>query len=130
MVVIFLVITFVSDLYRKTCEMNNKIPKTARLAKALLHGEVITIMDGFKKFGITNAPREISRSVERKFGVVVSKDKVEFTHDCGLPGWYYRYRLNSTAENAQGIKRMNAYCDDFFPKKDIETPSYKTERLF
>lgn len=86
--------------------------KTSKIAKALLDGDVITMMDGFKRFGITNLSREISRQIERKFGVQVSKDKVDFTHDCGLPGWYFRYRLNRIPENEKGIFDMRQYVEE------------------
>lgn len=83
--------------------------KTARIAKALLDGEVISIMDGFKRFGITNLPREVGRQIQKKFGVEVSKDRIDFVHDCDLPGWYFRYRLNKTEANEPGIERMKSY---------------------
>lgn len=109
--------------------MSKKAPQIAHISKALLAGDVLTIFDGYKRFRVTNLPREISRSIERKFGVVVSKDRVDFTHECGLPGWYYRYRLNPTQANAEGIEKMSAYCEEYFPKQTSNTP-FKTESLF
>ena len=50
----------------------------ASICKALLDGEVLSIMTGFKDFGCTNLPREIGRSIERKFGVVVDKTPTPF----------------------------------------------------
>lgn len=89
--------------------------KTAHICKALLKGEVLTIMDGFKKYAVTNIPREVSRQIEKKFDVHVSRDKVEFTTDSGLPGWYFRYRLNHTILNEPGIQRMKEYIEEHFP---------------
>lgn len=89
--------------------------KKAYIARALLNGEVLTIMDGFRKFRVTNLPREISRQIEQVFDVEVSRDRVEFTAECGTPGFYYRYRLNCNERNAEGIDKMKAYCAEFFP---------------
>jgi len=89
--------------------------KTAHIAKALLNGEVLTIMDGFKRFRVTNLPREVSRQIEQKFDVVVSRDRVEFVAECGLPGCYFRYRLNHIESNEPGIQRMRDYVSEYFP---------------
>lgn len=104
--------------------------KTARIAKALLNGEVLTIMDGFTKFKVTNLPREISRQIEQKFEVVVSRDRVDFTADCGTPGFYFRYRLNHTKGNIEGIEKMQAYVNDFFPSMAMKRPSLEQKALF
>jgi hypothetical protein len=93
------------------------IPKLAYLCRSLLRGEVLTIMDGFHRFNISNIPREISRSVEDKFDVVISRERVEFKTDIGLPGFFFRYRLNVTEYNIPGINRMHDYCRDFFPER-------------
>lgn len=99
--------------------MKNKlpIPKLAYVCQSLLRGEVLTIMDGFKRFNVSNIPREISRSVESKFDVVISRERVEFKTDLGLPGFYLKYRLNFTEYNIPGINKMKTYCDDFFPAR-------------
>ena len=55
--------------------MNQK----AAICKALLEGETISILTGFKDFGCTNIPREIGRSVERAFGVVVDDQWKQLT---------------------------------------------------
>lgn len=84
--------------------------QTAELALALLKGETISIMNAFNRFKITNAPREISRAIEKPFGVTVSRDKVDFVSKYGRSGYYYRYRLNKTKANAVGIAKMVEYC--------------------
>lgn len=82
----------------------------AAICIALLKGEVLTIGSGFHKLHCSNLPREISRGIEQKFGVTVSKDKAEFksVYD-GKPGFYFRYRLNRTPANAEGITKMTQY---------------------
>lgn len=78
---------------------------------ALLKGDVLTIGDGFNRFNCTNLPRELSRSVEQKFGVEISKTKVNFKSKFdNKPGYFYKYRLNRTEYNAEGISKMTAYC--------------------
>lgn len=81
----------------------------AAIASALLKGEVLTIMNGYTKFACTNLPRELSRGIETKFNVVISRDKVNFTSQYGQPGFYYRYRLNRTDMNLPGIEAMTLY---------------------
>jgi hypothetical protein len=86
------------------------VTQIAAICIALLKGEVLTIADGFYKLHCTNLPRELSRSVEQKFGVSVSRTKVEFESKFdGKPGYYFRYRLNRTEYNAAGIAKMQEY---------------------
>lgn len=81
----------------------------AALCKSLLKGEVLSIMNGFKWFGVTNTPREIGRSVERAFNVRVSRCTKEFTSRYGQAGSYVEYRLNRVPDNVPGILLMEEY---------------------
>lgn len=81
------------------------------LCKSLLRGEVLSIMNGFTWFGITNVPREIGRSIERSFGVRVSRVSKDFTSRYGQSGFYFEYRLNRTEHNIAGILKMEAYVN-------------------
>lgn len=95
------------------------------IAIALLNGDTMTIADGFHKFHCTNLSRELSRSIEQKFCVIISRDKKEFksVYD-GKPGYYYRYRLNKTDQNKEGIERMREYI-----KSQLgELPPPKTDK--
>jgi len=84
--------------------------QTAAICQALLDGRVLSIMTAFKDFNCTNLPRELSRSVEQKFGIKVSKEKKEFISKYGArKGYYFRYRLNHTDYNKEGIEKMRAY---------------------
>lgn len=84
----------------------------AAIAKALLDGEVLSIMNGFKKFACTNIPREISRGIEQKFGVAISRTHKDFVSEYGEPGFYFQYRLNRTEYNKEGIAKMEAYVKE------------------
>lgn len=84
----------------------------AYIAKALLQGRVLSIMDGFREFLCTNLPREISRSIEQEFKVRVSKTPVKFTSKSGRHGVFFRYRLNTTSYNKRGMKKMIQYVQD------------------
>lgn len=84
----------------------------AAIAYSLLRGEVLTIMNGFQKFSCTNISRELSRSIEQKFDVEISRDKVDFTSQYGQPGYYYRYRLNRSPRNEAGIILMGKYVKE------------------
>lgn len=101
--------------------------QTAALAIALLKGEVVSIKTAFKQFGCSNAPREIGRSIERKFGVTVSKTPTKFKSRYGKAGVYYQYRLNRTGYNLEGMQRMAKYCIDKIgtPKTDAEVKLVK-----
>lgn len=84
----------------------------AAICLALLRGDVLTIMNGFKLFYCSNIPREISRSVEKPFGVSVSRTRKDFISTYGQPGFYFEYRLNKTEFNKDGIEKMKAYCKE------------------
>lgn len=109
--------------------------QTAEIALALLKGETISIMNAFNKFHCTNAPREISRGIEKPFGVTISRDKVDFVSKYGRSGYYYRYRLNKTKANGPGIARMIHYCQIHIGtisqcKTDKELKQYTQTKLF
>lgn len=92
---------------------------------SLLKGDILTIGDGFYKLNCTNLPIELSRSVEKKFGVTISRDKKEFKSKYDeKPGYYFRYRLNRTDANAKGIKRMQEYIQ----QQTAKNHSPKTEK--
>jgi hypothetical protein len=84
----------------------------AAICNSLLDGQVLSIMTGFKMFSCTNLPRELSRGVEQKFGVLISKERVEFTSKYGQKGTYFRYRLNKTKYNKDGMDKMKAYVSE------------------
>lgn len=84
----------------------------AAIAKSLLKGEVLSIMNGFKWFGCTNVPREIGRSIEREFGVQVSRTSKEGKSRYEQSVNYYEYRLNRTEYNREGIAKMEAYISE------------------
>lgn len=84
----------------------------AALAMALLKGEVITIKTAFRDFGVTNAPREISRAIEKPFNVVVSRTRKEGFSRYKIPCCWYEYRLNSSEHNLPGIAKMKEYCKE------------------
>lgn len=107
----------------------------AAIAISLLKGDVLTIMNGFQKFSCSNLPRELSRSIEAKFNVTLSRDKVAFKSQYGQPGYYYRYRLNNTPQNAAGREAMNAYVKQHMGKSaeaktDNEKKLLKQQELF
>lgn len=105
--------------------------QTAAIANALLNGDTLSIMNGFRLFSCTNLPRELSRSIEKRFGVEISRDKVLFKSKYGHPGFYYRYRLNKTEANTPGIAKMMEYCEKHKPKEEpIIEPKVKQQNLF
>ena len=85
--------------------------KTA-LAKELLSGNIVNIKNCFKTTGLTNAPREVSRMIERTFGVKVSRDHRKGKSKYGQTVTWTDYRLNSTKQNLPGIKKMREYIKE------------------
>lgn len=79
---------------------------------ALLKGEVLSIMTGFRRFNCSNIPREIGRSVEIPFQVRVSRTRKEFVSTYGQPGSFMEYRLNRVPDNAAGILLMEQYVKE------------------
>lgn len=107
----------------------------AAIAAALLRGEVLTIMDGFKKFGCTNIPREVSRSIENDFEVEVSRVRKDYTSMWGQPACHTEYRLNKSERNLPGIEKMKAYIKQelstrALPKTEQEARIYKQVGLW
>lgn len=85
--------------------------QVAAICQALLEGKVLSIMTAFKMFSCTNLPREVSRGIEQKFQVRISRVRRDFVSQYGnKPGYFYEYRLNKTApENKEGIRLMRDY---------------------
>lgn len=102
----------------------------ASISKALIKGDVLTIMDGFTRFKCSNLPREISRSVEQKFGVTVTRDRVDFFYEEGMPGHFYRYRLNHIDANLPGIEKMKTYIQEHSNRKVKQVTKLEQPALF
>lgn len=81
----------------------------AALCKALLDGKILNIKNGFNLLGITNIPREIGRSIEREFGVVVNRFPEQGVTRYGQVCNWVNYRLPRISQNAEGIAKMKAY---------------------
>lgn len=98
------------------------------LAKYLLSGNVVTIMNAFQLFGITNAPRECGRAIERKFDVRLDRTTVPFESRYGQKGTYVEYRLMFTDFNKPGIEKMRQYISEIenkeFTKKVKRGPKF------
>lgn len=110
--------------------------QTAAIAAALLRGDVLSIMSGFKMFACSNLPREISRSIEAKLGVEVSRVKKDFVSQYGQSGYYFEYRLNRTPYNEEGIQKMKKYLKEHrgttlsHPKTEKQAKLLKQTVLF
>lgn len=81
----------------------------AALCYHLLKGEVLNIKNVFTLIGLTNCPREISRMVEKPFGVEISRVRMEGKSRYGQSVNWFDYRLNSTEHNKEGISKMRDY---------------------
>lgn len=95
----------------------------AALCASLLKGEVLNIKNVFNTIGLTNAPREISRMVERPFGVVVSRTHMKGKTRWKQPCTWVNYRLNRSRYNIPGMAKMMEYVQGQikkFPPKTIK----------
>lgn len=100
----------------------------AALCMALLEGRVLNIKNVFKLIGLTNAPREISRMIEKPFGVTVSRTPREGKSRYGQKVTWYDYRLNRTEHNMNGIIKMERYVEEHKPKPVTQqTPKPKKQ---
>lgn len=96
----------------------------AALCSALLDGEVLTIMEAFTRFGITNLPREIGRSIERPFGIYMKRRRVNSKNKYGECCSHFIYWLpkqlhwqawndrNKLKIHKAGLKLMQKYVDE------------------
>lgn len=83
----------------------------AALAKALLDGRVLNVKNCFDTIGLTNCAREISRMIEKDFGVQVSRTQRQGKSRYSQDVTWYDYRLNHTEYNKEGIAKMREYVD-------------------
>jgi hypothetical protein len=98
----------------------------AALCKHLLAGETLNIKNCFTMIGLTNCPREISRMIEKPFGVIISRKRMEGHSRYGQPVSWVDYRLNPLIEgNSEGIKKMVAYLME---QGAVEKTGAKIER--
>lgn len=85
----------------------------AAIAQAFLKGEILSIKTAFKLFGVTNLPREVSRQIEKPFGVVISRVQREGKTKYGIPCSWFEYRLNPLIDgNKEGMEKMKAYVEE------------------
>ena len=76
------------------------------LCQYLLAGGKLSIMNAYRHFGISNVSREVIRLVEKPFGVILTRTKMEGKTKYGSSCVWFEYRLVSNRINAKGIKAM------------------------
>lgn len=82
----------------------------AALCMHLLEGHTLNIKNCFSLIGLTNCPREISRMIEKPFGVRVARVHREGKSRYGQSVTWVDYHLNEfVEENKEGIKKMREY---------------------
>lgn len=84
------------------------------LCQYLLAGGRLSILNGYRLFGISNISREVRRLVEQPFGVTLTRKKMEGKTKYGSYCTWLEYSLSHTKINAKGIKAMK----DELTKKD------------
>jgi len=81
----------------------------AALAKALLDGRVLNVKNCFETIGLTNCAREISRMIEKPFGVSINRVHREGKSRYGQPVIWVDYFLTPNGQNAEGVEKMREY---------------------
>jgi hypothetical protein len=84
------------------------------LCQYLLAGGRLSILNGYRLFGISNISREVRRLVEQPFGVTLTRKKMEGKTKYGSYCTWLEYSLSHTKINSKGIKSMK----DELTKKD------------
>lgn len=95
--------------------------KKCGLIKTLLDGDTINVSNSIRLTGYSNPAREISREIEKPFGVRVQKTPIESTDRYGNYATWNNYKLFHTPGNAEGIGKMRTYLaenmGEYRPKK-------------
>lgn len=76
------------------------------LCQYLLAGGKISIMNGYRHFGISNISREIRRLIEQPFNVTLTRKKMEGKTKYGTYCTWFEYTLTHNRLNAKGIKAI------------------------
>jgi hypothetical protein len=101
---------------------------TAAISKAFLDGRVLSIKTAFRDFGVTNLPREVSRLIEKRFGVEVSRVPRKGKTRYGISVRWFEYRLPKTPYNEDGIKKMREYVGEHYNTQQKQAPeSFKNK---
>lgn len=91
-----------------------KLTAKAFICLDLLKGKRMSIKTAYNDYGVTNLPREISRQVEKCFGVVVDRKRRNGVSRCGQHCTWFEYKLLKTKENKEGIEKMELYLKEIF----------------
>ena len=87
---------------------------TAAISKAFLAGRVLSIKTAFRDFGVTNLPREVSRLIEKRFNVQVTKVPRNGKTRYGIHCRWFEYKLPKTPYNQEGIEKMREYVSKHY----------------
>lgn len=88
-----------------------KMTAKAALAKALLDGRVLNVKNVFETIGLTNCSREVSRMIEKPFGVEVSRTRKDGKSRYGQDVTWVDYYLRKSERNMPGINLMREYVE-------------------
>lgn len=76
------------------------------LCQYLLAGGRLSILNGYRLFGISNISREVRRLVEQPFAVTLTRKKIEGKTKYGSYCTWFEYSLSHNRINAKGIKAI------------------------
>lgn len=76
---------------------------TEAILAALIAGETLTTLNGFKDFGTSKLPTRLAEQ-ERKYGFRCNRKEVHFKTKYGLPGVCLAYSMNRS--DAKRVKKL------------------------
>ncbi len=109
---------------------------TARAALCIefLKGSTLNVKNCVILTGLTNCAREVSRQIERPFGVKLNRIPKEGKSRWGQPVVWFDYKLPHNEENMPGIMKMREYVKEQLkkdpPKTDKQVSMLKQIDLF
>lgn len=95
----------------------------AALCIEFLKGSTLNIKNCVILTGLTNCPREVSRQIEKPFGVKITRTQKEGKSRWGQPVVWFNYKLHYNQENMEGITKMREYV-----KEQLKSDPPKTDK--
>jgi len=90
------------------------------LTQHLLSGGKLSILNGYRHFGISNISREVRRLIEQPFNVNLTRKKMEGKTKYGSYCTWLEYSLANSRINAGGIKEMRKSLKENPAKKVVK----------
>lgn len=98
----------------------------AALCIEFLKGSTLNIKNCVILTGLTNCPREVSRQIEKPFGIKLIRIQKEGKSRWGQPVMWFDYKMPYNEENKEGIAKMREYVKQQLTLSPPKTEQQKT----